>query len=393
MTARCRPRMSAAIDRKFEQTLAALINSGEPADHSGRPQGRRKGVAARHARRPHRADAASARARLGAHQREHHHRLFRGADRAGLARRSARAGSCCSTCSTCTSSSTSIWATNCCGRRRCRRIIDGDASIPIAQFGKSNIGRMKTVYREGLGVRYGRMMQAISGVHFNYSFPEQHVGSVGGRWCSRATAARISSRSATSTCCATTAAMAGSCCICSACRRWCATRFLRGRNVHAAAPLEGHLVRAVRHQPAHERSRLPQSQPGRAVGLGQQPRRVRARPVARHQHAARALREVRREGRRRVPPAQRQHPADRERVLQLHPAEARGALRRTAHQGAAPRRRRIRRGARARRQRLRSGGRQPEQAALPRGFPRAVPHEGFAAHRRRRTGRCWTPIT
>jgi glutamate--cysteine ligase len=49
--------------------------------------------------------------------------------------------------------------------------IDGDASIPIAQFGRSNIGRMKTVYREGLGVRYGRMMQAISGVHFNYSFP------------------------------------------------------------------------------------------------------------------------------------------------------------------------------------------------------------------------------
>jgi glutamate--cysteine ligase len=32
---------------------------------------------------------------------------------------------------------------------------------------------MKTVYREGLGVRYGRMMQAISGVHFNYSFPEK----------------------------------------------------------------------------------------------------------------------------------------------------------------------------------------------------------------------------
>src|SRR5678816_4302109 len=32
---------------------------------------------------------------------------------------------------------------------------------------------MKTVYRNGLGVRYGRMMQAISGVHYNYSFPEK----------------------------------------------------------------------------------------------------------------------------------------------------------------------------------------------------------------------------
>jgi len=48
--------------------------------------------------------------------------------------------------------------------------IKGDASIPLAQFGSSNVGRMKTVYRHGLGVRYGRIMQAISGVHFNYSF-------------------------------------------------------------------------------------------------------------------------------------------------------------------------------------------------------------------------------
>jgi glutamate--cysteine ligase len=48
--------------------------------------------------------------------------------------------------------------------------IQGDASIPLAQFGGSNVGRIKTVYRHGLGVRYGRIMQAISGVHFNYSF-------------------------------------------------------------------------------------------------------------------------------------------------------------------------------------------------------------------------------
>jgi glutamate--cysteine ligase len=48
--------------------------------------------------------------------------------------------------------------------------IDGDASIPLAQFGTSNVGRMKTIYRRGLGLRYGRIMQAISGVHFNYSF-------------------------------------------------------------------------------------------------------------------------------------------------------------------------------------------------------------------------------
>ena len=52
-------------------------------------------------------------------------------------------------------------------------VVDGDASIPIAQFGSSNVGRMKTIYREGLGIRYGRVMQAISGVHFNYSFPDK----------------------------------------------------------------------------------------------------------------------------------------------------------------------------------------------------------------------------
>ena len=32
--------------------------------------------------------------------------------------------------------------------------LEGDASIPLAQFGTSNVGRMKTVYRHGLGVRY-----------------------------------------------------------------------------------------------------------------------------------------------------------------------------------------------------------------------------------------------
>ncbi len=52
-------------------------------------------------------------------------------------------------------------------------VLGGDAEIPIAGFGSSNIGRMKHVYRVGLGLRYGRMMQAISGVHFNYSFPEK----------------------------------------------------------------------------------------------------------------------------------------------------------------------------------------------------------------------------
>lgn len=50
--------------------------------------------------------------------------------------------------------------------------IDGDLSVPIANYGNSNIGRMKHVYRKGLWHRYGRTMQAIAGIHFNYSVPQ-----------------------------------------------------------------------------------------------------------------------------------------------------------------------------------------------------------------------------
>jgi len=50
--------------------------------------------------------------------------------------------------------------------------IKGDESIPIAEYGSSNVGRMKHVYRHGLWHRYGRTMQAIAGIHFNYSVPE-----------------------------------------------------------------------------------------------------------------------------------------------------------------------------------------------------------------------------
>ena len=48
-------------------------------------------------------------------------------------------------------------------------VVRGGDSIPVAQYGDSNIGTMKTVYRRGLGYRYGRSMQVIAGVHFNYS--------------------------------------------------------------------------------------------------------------------------------------------------------------------------------------------------------------------------------
>jgi glutamate--cysteine ligase len=163
--------MRAAIDRKFEQTLAALINSGEPQII----QGGRKGVEKESlrvtpdgniARTPHPSALGSALTNehittdysealielvsptfrtswellqylLDLHQFVYQHL-----------------------------GDELLWATSMPSK------VDSDADIPIAQFGRSNIGRMKSVYREGLGVRYGRMMQAISGVHFNYSFPD-----------------------------------------------------------------------------------------------------------------------------------------------------------------------------------------------------------------------------
>ncbi len=51
-------------------------------------------------------------------------------------------------------------------------LLPKDEAIPLARYGTSNIGRMKTTYRRGLGYRYGRQMQTISGVHYNFSLPE-----------------------------------------------------------------------------------------------------------------------------------------------------------------------------------------------------------------------------
>jgi glutamate--cysteine ligase len=44
--------------------------------------------------------------------------------------------------------------------------------IRLAEYGTSNLGKFKTLYRNGLGVRYGRRMQTIAGIHYNLSFPD-----------------------------------------------------------------------------------------------------------------------------------------------------------------------------------------------------------------------------
>ena len=50
--------------------------------------------------------------------------------------------------------------------------IGPDADIPVGRYGSSNSGTMKTVYRLGLGHRYGRAMQTIAGIHYNFSLPD-----------------------------------------------------------------------------------------------------------------------------------------------------------------------------------------------------------------------------
>ena len=52
-------------------------------------------------------------------------------------------------------------------------LIPDESQIPIARFGESNVGKMKHIYRVGLGNRYGRSMQVIAGIHYNFSVSDR----------------------------------------------------------------------------------------------------------------------------------------------------------------------------------------------------------------------------
>ena len=57
--------------------------------------------------------------------------------------------------------------------------IEDEAKINIATYGKTNMGRLKHVYRKGLAIRYGKTMQCVSGIHYNFSISDkslQHLG-------------------------------------------------------------------------------------------------------------------------------------------------------------------------------------------------------------------------
>ncbi len=57
-----------------------------------------------------------------------------------------------------------------CASMPCR--LPAEDAIPLGQYGTANVGRLKTAYRQGLAHRYGRRMQTISGIHYNFSLPE-----------------------------------------------------------------------------------------------------------------------------------------------------------------------------------------------------------------------------
>ena len=153
---------------------------------------------------------------------------------------------------------------SCSGRRACRARSTATRASRSRDYGRSNVGRMKHVYRLGLGHRYGRVMQAISGVHFNYSFPE-HFWPVLRRAC------RASRRRSASFVSAQYFGLLRNY------RRhgWIVLYLFGdlagGLRVLPAAAARSHgleelaprnLVRAARDVAAHERPRLPQQEPG-----------------------------------------------------------------------------------------------------------------------------------
>ncbi|MGV6987974.1 glutamate--cysteine ligase [Testudinibacter sp. P80/BLE/0925] len=52
--------------------------------------------------------------------------------------------------------------------------INDESDIILAQYGSSNLGQFKTLYREGLKNRYGALMQTIAGIHYNFSFDQNY---------------------------------------------------------------------------------------------------------------------------------------------------------------------------------------------------------------------------
>lgn len=61
--------------------------------------------------------------------------------------------------------------------------LPAEADIQIGWYGTSNSGMLKHIYRRGLAERYGKYMQCIAGVHYNFSVPDDlwPLLAIGGR--------------------------------------------------------------------------------------------------------------------------------------------------------------------------------------------------------------------
>lgn len=67
-------------------------------------------------------------------------------------------------------------------------VINDELDVPIAEYGASHLGQLKHVYRHGLWHRYGRKMQCIAGLHYNFSVSEslwQTLAKINDRECTQ----------------------------------------------------------------------------------------------------------------------------------------------------------------------------------------------------------------
>ena len=164
----------------------------------------------------------------------------------------------------------------------------------------------------GLSHRYGRRMQTISGIHYNFSLPgrpfQRSVLRADPQFPAAFLAAALPFR-----------------------RLACGVRELRRRPAaRARAPRRGHALPAACDLAAHGAARLPERRAVLARGELQQPRKLRGLAAGGADQALSGLRSGRHPRRRRLPPARHQPAADRERVLRNHPAQARDPARRAA---------------------------------------------------------------
>ena len=179
-----------------------------------------------------------------------------------------------------------------------------DETIPIGRYGTSNVGRAKSVYRMGLGHRYGRRMQTISGIHYNWSMPgvsnEEYFALI--RNFRRHSFLLLYLFGASPAVCST---------------------FVAGRAHELQSLDERHAAHAARHLAAHGAARLPERCAVVARGQLQQPRELRRVAAGRADPALSALRGGRHpQPGRRVQPARDHAAADRERVLRHDPARS-----------------------------------------------------------------------